>query len=67
MKKQEPVQFNSYTDKIMVEKSYKELCKVYEYNIGSKEPNDKELCKRLEKVLERLSQIIGEEFKKGRW
>ena len=67
MKKQEPVQFNSYTDKIMIENSYKELCKVYEYNIGSKEPNDKELCKRLEKVLERLSQIIGEEFKKGRW
>ena len=51
----------------MVENSYKELCKVYEYNIGSKEPNDKELCKRLEKVLERLSQIIGEEFKKGTW
>ena len=52
-------------DKERLKTSYNLILSVYEYNIGSTDPNDKKLCKKLEKVLKTLSETIDETFLPG--
>ena len=52
-------------DKERLKTSYNLILSVYEYNVGSADPNDKKLCKKLEKVLKTLSETINETFIPG--
>ena len=55
----------SDVDKQRLEKGYDLIISVYEYNIGSSDPNDKKLCKKLEKALKILSETVDKEFIPG--
>lgn len=52
-------------DRQKLQAAYENLSYVYEYNIGSKDPADRKLCKKLEKMLKPLSEILGKDFTPG--
>ena len=55
----------SDVDRHKLESGYNLIASVYEYNIGSSDPNDKKLCKKLEKALKILSETVDKEFIPG--
>ena len=55
----------SDVDRNKLESGYNLIVSVYEYNIGSSDPNDKKLCKKLEKALKILSETVDKEFIPG--